>query len=72
MSNLPEGVILSHIDFAKNYTFQIDNEIQSMHWHSFHVTILVHIMCCLNPNYNETNNELKVIKESHFYVTNDK
>jgi hypothetical protein len=38
ISNLPENVILSHIDFAKNYTFQIDNEIQSMHSHLFQVT----------------------------------
>jgi hypothetical protein len=76
MSNLPKDVILSHIDFAKNYTFQIGNEIQSMHWHSFQVTILVHITYRLNitynPFYSETNSETKVIKQSHFYVSNDK
>jgi hypothetical protein len=55
MLDLPKDVILSHIDFAENYTFQIDNEIQSMHWHSFQVTILVHIMYRLKPIYNETN-----------------
>ncbi len=32
MSDLPKDVILFHIEFMKNYyTFQIDNEIQSMH-----------------------------------------
>jgi hypothetical protein len=31
------------IDFAKNYTFKEYNEVQKMHWHSFQLTILVHI-----------------------------
>lgn len=31
MSDLPADMILSHIDFAENYSFQIQNEIQSMH-----------------------------------------
>jgi hypothetical protein len=72
MSNLLEDVLLSHIDFAKNYTYQIDNEIQSMHPHLFQVTILVHIMYHVNPNYSEINIEPRVIKESHFYVSDDK
>jgi hypothetical protein len=43
MANLPFDCILSHIDFVEKYTFQIQTEIQSMHWHSFQVTTLVHI-----------------------------
>lgn len=31
MENLGKGSILSHIDFAKNYTFEIQNDIQSMY-----------------------------------------
>ena len=34
MENLPGDAILSHIDFVENYSFQIQNEIQSMHWTS--------------------------------------
>ena len=34
MGDLPKDAILSHIDFAKNYSFEIQNEIQSMHWFS--------------------------------------
>jgi hypothetical protein len=37
MDNLPLDTILSQIDF------EMQNEIQSMHWHSFQITILVHI-----------------------------
>jgi hypothetical protein len=32
METLLEGSILSHIDFAENYSFQVQDEIQSMHW----------------------------------------
>jgi hypothetical protein len=32
MVNMPAGVLVSHIDFAENYTFQIQNEIQSMYF----------------------------------------
>jgi hypothetical protein len=31
MDVLPQDIILSHIDFAKTYTFEIQNEIQLMH-----------------------------------------
>jgi hypothetical protein len=34
METLPEGSILFHVDFAENYLFQVQNEIQSMHWQS--------------------------------------
>jgi hypothetical protein len=34
MSDLPADMILSHIDFVENYSFQIQNEIQSMQWFS--------------------------------------
>lgn len=43
MDNFPLDTILSQIDFAENYSFEMQNEIQSMHWHSFQITILVHI-----------------------------
>ena len=33
-ASLPKHTILSHIDFAENYTFQVQNEIQSMYYTS--------------------------------------
>ena len=43
MKEMPRDVLLSHIDFAENYSFEIQNEVQSMHWHSTQISILVHI-----------------------------
>ena len=43
MQHVPQGVLISHIDFAENYSFAIYNEIQSMHWYSTSITILDHI-----------------------------
>ena len=40
----PSGTILSVVDFAENYTLQIQNEIQSQYYHSNQVSIMVHIV----------------------------
>jgi hypothetical protein len=39
------------VDFTKNYTFQEYNEVHEMHWHSFQLTILVHICYQQNLEY---------------------
>jgi hypothetical protein len=31
------------VDFVENYSFEMQNEVQSMHWHSYQISILVHI-----------------------------
>jgi hypothetical protein len=72
MDNFPLNKILSHIDFAKNYNFEMQNEIQSMHWHSFQVTILVHIIFQVDQSNGKGNNDKKIIKETHLYVSDDK
>ncbi len=35
--------VISIVDFVKNYSFEVQNEVQSMHWHSYQINILVHI-----------------------------
>jgi hypothetical protein len=72
MENLPEDTILSHIDFAQNYSFQMQNEIQSMYWTSHQVTILVHLTYRLNPEYDPAKPHTKFKKESHFYISDDR
>jgi hypothetical protein len=72
MDTLPEGSILSHIDFAKNYSFQVQNKIQSMHWQNSQVTIMVNICYQRNPLFVAGGEELKVIKDAHFYISDDK
>ena len=40
----PPGTILSVIDFAENYTFVPQKEIQSEYYHSDQVSMLIHIL----------------------------
>jgi hypothetical protein len=37
------NIVVSVVDFDKNYGFGVQNEIQSMHWHTYQMSILVHI-----------------------------
>lgn len=69
MNDLPADMILSHIDFAENYSFQIQNKIQSIHWFSHQVTILVHLTYSRNPS---PDGDEEWIKQSHFYISDDK
>jgi hypothetical protein len=43
LNTFPPNSILSIVDFAENYSLQDFNEVQEMHWHSFQITIQVHI-----------------------------
>ena len=62
-------MILSHIDFSKNYRFEPQNKIQVEYYHSVNVTILVHIIH--QVQVCPKTNEKKVVKESHFYNSDD-
>lgn len=64
ISNFPDDVVLSVVDFAENYTFKVQNEIQSMHWHNDQCTIMVHIC------YWRDNNVRK--KQAIFYISDDR
>jgi hypothetical protein len=37
------------VDFAKIYSFEIHNEVQSTHWHNYQISIMVHITFHHNP-----------------------
>ncbi len=60
------------VDFVENNNFEVQNEVQSMHWHSYHVTILVHItwqhILDVDP-HDEISN---VVMKYHFYISNEK
>ena len=66
MVDMPRDVILSHVDFAENYTFQIQNEIQSMHWQNTQISIFVHV------TYRYDSVVGSVVRESHFYISDDR
>jgi hypothetical protein len=52
LENFPIDTMILVIDFFENYSFEIQNEVQNMHLHSYQVTILVHICWMQNPNPN--------------------
>jgi hypothetical protein len=64
MKNVPEGVIVSHIDYAENYSFAIQNEVQSLYYFSTSVTILVHITMWKEG--------AETVKQTHIYISDDK
>jgi hypothetical protein len=71
-SSVPRDTVISCVDFSENYSMKIQNETQSMHWRSQQVSLLVHITYRLNPSWSEENNEPLLLKEIHYYVSNDK
>lgn len=51
-------------DFAENYSFEVQIEIQELYYHSNQMTILVHITYPQNPQYNPgISGSLQIIKE---------
>ena len=71
LESLPENTILSHMDFAENYGFQVANEVQTEYYHSFQVTIMVHITFRINPEYARDNTQPRIIKEQHYWISDD-
>jgi hypothetical protein len=70
--SVPPSTLISYVDFFENYTLKVQNEIQSMHWHNDQITILVHITYRLNPDWHAENDEPLLLKEFHYYVSDDK
>ena len=65
IQRFPRDVVVSIIEFAEKYSFKNQKKIQSMHWCSSQVTILVHITYV----WDEAD---RVLKHIHFYVSDDK
>ena len=63
IQSFPDDVVVSVVDFAENYSFKEQNEIQSMHWHSSQVSILVHITYIKKAG--------DIIKTVHFFISDD-
>ena len=63
------------VDFADNYTFEAQKEIQSKYYHSDQVSICFHVLY-RHAKHNvddieSTNDNRHVIKEYHFYISDD-
>ena len=72
----PKGTILSVVDFAENYTFSPQKEIQSEYYHLDQVSIFVHILYrhaeLVIDGFDSDENNREVIKEYHFYISDDR
>ncbi len=60
--------MVSMVEFAKNYSFKVENEVQSMHWHIYQVSILVHTSFHHNPTLNPYDDDSKILTKYHFYI----
>ena len=68
IDDLRLGEVMSLIDFAENYSFKTQNEVQCEHWYSFQLTILVHITYTINPAYDPTDKKSKrMCTKYHYY-----
>lgn len=64
--------MVSTLDFVKNCGFEMQNAIQSMHWHTYQMSILVHI--CLNWNLTPYphDEDSWILMKYDFYIFHDK
>jgi hypothetical protein len=72
----PPGTILFVVDFVENYTFAAKKVIQSEYYHSNQITIFFHVLYRHDQqsldNIESTNENRHVIKEYHFYISDDR
>ena len=63
------------VEFTENYTFAPEREIQSEYYHSNQVSIFVHVLYrhahASIDGRDRTPQSCDVIKEYHFYVSDD-
>ncbi len=67
----PTNTIVSIVEFYKNYTLEVQNEVQNMHYHSYQISILVHISFHHNPTSDPYDEDSKILTEYHFYILDD-
>jgi hypothetical protein len=72
----PLGTILSVVDFAENYAFIAQKEIQSEYYHYDQVKIFFHVLYRNSQqsldNIEGTNANRHVIKEYRFYISDER
>jgi hypothetical protein len=71
-SSLQGSIILTHIDFTENYTFQVQNEIQSMYYQSSQITILVQVTYSTTLSTVGGVEDSSLMRETHYYISDDK
>ncbi len=72
MKSFPKDCIVSLVDFVKKYNFQMQIEVHSMHWHSYQISILVHITYRSYSNFDGYDENSRILTKYHFYISNDR
>jgi hypothetical protein len=65
----PTNIVVSIVDFVENYNSKVQNKVQSMHWHTYQISILVHISFCHNLAPNPYDEDSKILSKYHFYIS---
>jgi hypothetical protein len=60
----PIDTILNCVDFSETYNMKVQEEIQSMHWRSTQISILVLITYRVNPIIHES----RFLKDVNYFV----
>jgi hypothetical protein len=71
LEELPGNTVLSCIDFSENYIMKVQDEIQSMHWRTSQISILVMITYRVNPEFDSHFHESRLLKDVYYYVSDD-
>lgn len=71
LRSFPKDSVVSVVDFVENYKFEVQSEVQSMHWFSYQVSIMVHICFRHNLEADSYDEDTWLLTEYHFYVTDD-
>lgn len=76
LENFPVGDLVFVIDFAENYSLQVQDEIKSMHWHSDQITLLVHITLRHKQldidGVESTEENRQIAQKTIFYISDDR
>jgi hypothetical protein len=71
LEELPDDTVLSCIDFSENYSMKVQDEIQSMHRRSTQISLLVMITYRVNPAFDSSIHESRLLKDVHYFVSDD-
>jgi hypothetical protein len=71
LNNLLGHTVLTCVGFSENYSMKLQNKIQTMHWHSAQVTILVMISYRRNPAYDPCVHDSELLKDVYYFISDD-
>jgi hypothetical protein len=72
VKTLPADTVIFHVDFVENYTLSPTTETQSEYFGGqCQITVYVHISHQVNLAFGRGNEEPRLLKDSHFFISDD-